>query len=337
MHLSRSLLPIYAPPVLIILLSVGLALSPLLSQQPALAMGITYDLTLSAPLVYLFLIRNKRIPKITVVPLFVLGIVLASLLLPAHQQYHLGLVTTYLLPMVELVLLSVIFYYVHKAVRTFRQSTGESQDFYLILKKSAVRAVGYPRLAKVLATEIAMLYYALLAWKKAPRSQQSFTIYKENGVTALLGSILFVATIELFITHLLLTRWNATVAWVLSGLSLYGMLQILGHLRALRRRHLEIKDNRLLLKYGLFGDMDIELRQIQRVELTTNLVNEADKKVEQLALLKAVESYNVALYFTEKQTIEKAYGISRECDVILLHVDNKEEFVEKLHRAISTC
>ncbi|HEV7347969.1 hypothetical protein [Telluribacter sp.] len=337
MHLSRSLLRIYGLPLLIILFSMGLMLSPLLSKDPALAMGVTYDLTLTVPLVYLFLIRNKSIPKITAIPVFVLGIVLASLLLPEHQRYHLGLVTTYLLPVVELVLLSVIFFYVHKAVRTFRQSAGESRDFYFILKESAVRAVGYPRLGKVFASEIAMLYYALLAWKKTPKPRNSFTGYKENGITALLGTIIFIGTIELFIAHILLIRWNETLAWVLFFGSLYGIFQILGHIRAIRRRYSEIKENRLLLKYGLFGDMDIELRHIQRVELTTNPVNEADKKVEQLALLKAIESYNVALYFTEKQTIEKAYGVSRECDVVLLHVDNKEEFVEKLNQALSTC
>ncbi|WP_247232842.1 hypothetical protein [Telluribacter sp. SYSU D00476] len=331
-HIQRSLLPIYGLPLLIMLFSVGLTLSPLLSQQPALAMGITYDLTLTAPLLYLFLMRTRRIPKITAVPVFVLGVVLASLLLPEHQKYHLGLITTYILPLVEVTMLAVIGYHAYNTAKAFRASTHGSQDFYMVIKEATIRTIGYPQIAKVFASEIAMVYYALWNWKK--ESANGFTSYKENGVTALLGTVVFIAIIELFVAHLLLVRWNEMVAWVLTAGSFYATFQLLGHIKAIRRRYSEITGSQLFLKYGLFGDMVVDLKDVLRAEITPNTVEVEDKKVEKLALLKDVESHNVAIYFREKQTIEKAYGISTRCDIVLLHIDDKQAFVEKLNQAL---
>jgi hypothetical protein len=189
--------------------------------------------------------------------------------------------------------------------------------------------------AKVLASEIAMLYYTLWARKKEPLPRTAFTCYHENGITALYGTLLFVATIELFIVHLLLRRWHETIAWVLTLASFYATIQILGHIRAIRRRYSEIKGERLWLKYGLFGDMLVELRHIQRAEFTRGPVAAEGKKVEHLALLKTLESHNVAIYFSTRQKIETAYGFTKECDIVLLHLDNRAEFVERLNQALA--
>lgn len=333
-RIERTQIGTYGLPILIILTSVFLALSPFLKNNPGLAMGITYDLTLTAPLVYFFLIRKKKVPPITVVPFFVGGVILASFLLPEHQKYHLDLVTTYLLPVVELTFLSVILYHAYKAVKAFKETRNKTYDFYLLLKESAVKALGYPRFAKVFASEIAMLYYALFAWKKKQEPENSFTSFKDNGITALLAVIVFILTVETLLVHLLLARWNETVAWVLSLSSLYAAIQIMGHLKALRRRFSELKGNQLFLKYGLFGDMEIDLRKIDRIELTSNDIADQSRRVEKLALLKGLESHNVAIYFTEKQEVEKAYGLRKECDIVLLHIDDSKGFVDSINNAL---
>lgn len=334
LHLERNQLLTYGLPLSVILTSVLLALSPLLNQFAGLAMGITYDLTLTAPLVYLYLIRKRKVPLITVVPFFVFGVLSATLLLPKHQQYHLNLIKTYLLPVVELSVLSIISYHVYKTVKVFKDTANESADFYIILKESAIKALGYPKIAKIFASEIVMVYYALFSWRKVPTVRSSFTSFKENGITALLGVILFIMLVETFLVHLLVIKWNESVAWVLSLGSLYAALQMIGHLKALRSRFSELKDNQLLIKYGLFGDMKVDINKIMRIELSPNNIQDANRKVEKLALLKQVESHNVAIYFTEQQTVEKAYGIIKECDTVLLHIDNEKEFVKTINKAL---
>lgn len=55
-----------------------------------LSIGITLDLLITIPFVYFLIIRKKEIPKITVITLFVIGIVIASIMIPEHTShfYH---------------------------------------------------------------------------------------------------------------------------------------------------------------------------------------------------------------------------------------------------------
>jgi len=328
---------VYGLPVIIILTSIFLALSPLLSKYPDLAMGITYDLTLIAPLVYFFLIRKKNIPNITVIPLFVAGVVLASFLLPDHQKFHLDLVKTYLLPIIELIFFSVIYYHVHHTISVFKSTQDRSNDFYLILKQSAIKVISYLKIAKVFASEIGMIYYALFSWKKKEKPTNGFTNYKRNGITALFGIIIFIILTETFVIHILLMRWNVTVAWVLTFGSGYAALQLLGHIKAMSRRHSVIEGDKMYLKYGLFGDIEVDLKDIEEIKLTSKDTADKSRQVEKLALLKDIESHNVAIFLNKKLSVEKSYGITKECDLIFLHIDDKEEFAQKIKTALQHC
>jgi len=334
LQIDKVQLLIYGLPISIILTIICLALSPLLGKNPDLAMGITYDLTITAPLVYFFLIRKKKIPNITVVPLFVVGVILASFLLPEHQKFHLDLVTTYLLPVIEITFFSIIIYNVYQTVKAFKCNPDRNTDFYLILKESAIKVVGYPIIAKVFTSEIAMVYYALFSWKILRKPSNGFTNFKENGIIALLGVIVFIILIEAFVIHILLMRWNETIAWILTISSGYVAIQIFGHIKAVRRRYSLIQGKTLHLKYGLFGDIVIPLEDIEEVKLTSNNFTDKARKVEKIALFKDIESHNVAIFLNRKLKVEKAYGISKECDTILLHIDNKNEFAEKIKIAL---
>ncbi len=333
-YIGKAQLLIYGLPLIIILSSIFLALSPLLNKHPDLAVGITYDLTLIAPLVYFFLIRKKRIPNITTVPLFIVGVIIASFLLPEHQRYHLELVKKFLLPVIEVIFFSVIFYNVFQTAKAFKKNPNGNSDFYLILKESAIKVVGYSKLAKVFTSEIAMFYYALCTWKKIKKPTNGFTNFKESGIIALLGVIIFIILIETFVIHILLMRWNETVAWVLTASSGYAAVQIFGHIKAVKRRYSVIEGNKLHLKYGLFGDIEFPLEDIEEVKLTSKDIEDKSRKVEKLALLKDIESHNVAIFLSKKHRVEKAYGLSKECDAILLHIDDKEEFAQIINNAL---
>ena len=116
----NSFLLVYGIPLLLILICVAIGLSSIPVTYPEMAVGVTIDLTISAPLIYLLLIRKTDIPKITVIPFFTGGILIASYILPIEQQYSLGMIKLWLLPVVELVALFYIGSLVRKTVRKFR-------------------------------------------------------------------------------------------------------------------------------------------------------------------------------------------------------------------------
>ncbi len=324
----------WAIPLGILLVSALLALSPLLQTHPELAIGITYDLTLTAPLVYFFLIRKKAVPNISVLSFFTIGLVLATLLLPEEQQFHLGLVKTYFLPLVELAVFATIAHQVYRARKAFRAHHSSDRDTYDLLKMSTLEVIGSKKVARIFATEMAMFYYGLFAWKKPKPASNEFTSYQNSGVLALMGVIIFILLIETTALHILLIRWNGIITWILTLTSVYTALQLFAHSKALRQRHSQIEDGKLKLRYGLFGDTEIPLHEIEKIEATWQNVEAGDLKVEKLALLRELEAHNLAIYFKNPQKLERVYGFTKECDVLLLHIDQKEAFREALNDKI---
>jgi len=286
----RQPLLIYGIPLGIFTASIFFASGLWFKTDADLYTGITYDLTLTAPIVYFFLIRKTQIPKITILPVFVAGVVIASFVIPEHNQYHLKLVKNYLLPLVELSALATIVYYAIQTTKQLKKQQKSETDTYSIIQKNATDIVGKSALAKVLATELGMVYYTFFAWKKPTKTQNQFTIHKESGIIATMGALIFLILVETVVLHLLLVKWNALFAWVIFGLSCYTALQIFGHTNALTKRFITLSANQLYLKYGLFGDTVIDYTQIEKVEISSKEVPEDALGIQKMALVAITSS-----------------------------------------------
>lgn len=332
---NRSQVFIYGLPILIVLSSVILAMSPLLKQYPQLAVGITYDLALTAPLLFLVLSRKTTISKLRAVPFFVGGLAIATFLLPENGQQHLNLLKTYALPIIELVVFTVLILKIRKAIRVFKSQSATSADFLVVSKQSAQELFGSSRFSSFLASEIGMLYYAFIAWKKGKSSHQTFTNYKENASIALSGAFLMVIFIETFAFHILLTKWSTVAAWFLTATSIYTAFMVFAHIKALLLRTTVLTETELILKNGLIADISIKLEDIQSIEANTKELKAETLKIGNLGLSKESSNHNVALYFKTPQTIEKMYGLTEACEVLLTHVDDNKNFVDKVSKAMA--
>ena len=327
---DKNLLLSYILPLTVILSSVGIALSPLLNQYPELVTGITYDLTLTAPLLFLFLSRNSSTSKLGAIPFFIVGIVIASYTLPKTEQLHLGYIKTYVLPFVELAIITILIRKAYRGFKLFKSNSNKTTDFYAISKKSAVQLFGKSGFAAFLSTEITMIYYALFSWEKKKLVENEFTGYKENASVALAVALLMVVFIETFTFHILLMKWNAIAAWIFTGTSIYTAFLIFAHLKALIQRPSVLTDEKLIFKNGLIADIAIPLNEIDKVEVYSKEMKSEEIKIGNLGLSKESTNHNVSLYFKRKQTIEKMYGFTEDCEVLLVHIDNKNDFVKKV-------
>jgi len=330
----RHPLFIYGIPLSIIAFSVLLASGLLLQVDTRLFTGITYDLVLTAPLAYFLLIRRTRIPKIMVIPFFIAGISLATFFIPENAQYHLTLLKTYFLPIVELGAIGTIIFYSISAARQIKQQQKVAHDFYKLIKQSTTKTLGRGKLADIFATELGMIYYAFFSWKKAKKHENEFTIHKESGMVATMGALIFLILVETVVFHLLLIQWNAIFAWALFGLSIYTGLQFFGHTKALTKRFVTLTNKAIQLKYGLFGDVEIDLSNISKFELSSKEFPEDTPDLYKMALIDGLESHNIVLHLKEPVQIIRAYGMKKQASTILLFVDDKKGFSEKLAELI---
>ena len=119
------------------------------------------------------------------------------------------------------------------------------------------------------------------------------------------------------------------MAWVMSGLSIYSGIQLLGLARSMGKRPIHLEGDRLELRYGIFGEASIPLENIQQVKFINGELSPG-KKVVKLSPLGSLESPNVVLYLDSSHVLHRFYGIKRSFDAIALYVDEKEHFKRTL-------
>ena len=348
---QASFLLIYGLPAFIIFTSVCIAFSPLLILYPELAVGVTYDLALTTPLLYLFLIRKKEIPKITVLPIFFLGVTIASFIIPIEQQFHLSIIKNWIFPMVEVSVLGYIGFSVYKIVKIYKSNKHETPDVYTILRLTSqdlIEKIISPQLlinrfllqtdrkelnikwyANLIAFEAAIIYYGLFKWRKPKLTQNQFTYHKKSGFIVLLGVIIFIITAETIVLHVLIEQWSRVIAWVLTIPGLYFVLQLFAHTKAVYLRPIELTDDKLILRYGLFGEAEIDLDNIEEIKFSL-IVPSGDYKVVQMSIVKGFEQFNTQIYLKEEISVSRLYGFKAKCNALLFFVDENKKLMNMI-------
>ena len=341
---------IYGLPLLIVAVSISIGLSPHLIQYPELAVGITYDLTLSAPIIYLLLIRKTDISKITVVPFITGGIAIATYLLPSEQHFHLNLVKYWLLPVAELAVVGYVGFAAYRAIKIFKDVKTESADVLTVLRRTCVeiydrffsktvmvnrgliargkKPITFRWYTDLLAFEIAGLYYGFIGWRGFSATTNTFSYHKKSGVLVLYGAVMFIIAAETMVFHILLEQWSAKLAWIVTIPSLYFLIQIFAHAKAMCQRPVEIKEDKLVIRNGLFGETEIELGNIESVELATLPPNE--EEFARAALLKDLEQFNTIIRLKDEETFYGLYRLKSKFKTLLLYVDENTEFKKRL-------
>jgi len=315
----------FSIPVILISFLVFLAQSTTFnSYQQTLSNAIIIDLLLTVPFVYFLLIRKKNIPKTTVVPLFILGIVIASHIIPKENQSFLDIAKTWLIPLVEISVLSLVGFKVYKTIQLYKVKKGVNTDFFTVVKNVCNEIVP-KKLAIPMATEIGIIYYGFIHWKKIKLKENEFTYHKNTGSQMLLVTVIFLIVIETVAFHALLNKWSSIAAWMLTGLSIYSSFQIFGFLRSLNKRPIIIERRMLKLRYGIMCETDIEIKNIDSIELTTQSFDQG-KEIKYLSFLGESEGHNIVIHLKKENTLIGLYGMNKKFKSIALFVDEKAKF-----------
>ena len=304
------------------------------SGHEALALGITFDLLFSVPLVYYLLIIDTNIPKTTVIPFLILGVVIGTFVLPVEHQHYLNLAKHWVLPVVELSVLGYVLYHVRETVLSFKKRKEREPDFFTALKDTCYRILP-KRVVMPVVTEIAVFYYGFVCWKKREVRENEFTYHQQSGTIALLLVLLLLVVAETFVFHLLLSLWSNTAAWILTGLSVYSGVQLFGFLRSLSKRPHSIEGNQLKLRYGILSEAFIDLANIQNIELSSS-ETKTDEETRKLTPLGPLESHNVVIRLKEKSILHGLYGTKKPFRTLLLFVDEPERFKKAVDTGVST-
>jgi hypothetical protein len=332
LHLPRNLTTFGIPFILLGIL-ITFIRSSFFSGNETLNFAVTADLLVTVPFLYFLLIRKRDIPKTTIIPVMIIGLLVGSYFLPKESQTYLSFFKKWLLPVVELSIVVFVMVKVRSAIKKLKSTNDVTPDFFTALKSTCAEILP-KRLVIPFATEVAVFYYGFIYWKSPEVKEKEFKYHKESGTLVLFGTFVLLILIETFAIHLILFRWSLFAAWILTALSFYTAIQIFGIARSLSKRPISINNDTLSLKYGVLYEAEIRFLDIEKITLSSKSI-EKDEFTKLFSPLGELESHNVIIHLKNEIEIIGFYGLKKKINVIAMHLDEPVDFKQKLERAIT--
>jgi len=255
----------YAAALLVIATCATLVHTSLFARNPDVAAwGVTFDLTITLPLLYwFFVVRTGHARPLTIAPVFLVGSAIAALVVPRGEQQFLHQLGTFVGSAVEVVVIVALV----RRVAALRRNDFATDDPYARIS-TAAHAIAGGRIGDAIASEMSMFYYALFCWRKQPRETpaQTLTFHQRSGWGTIVACILMMIAFEGLGMHFLLARWSTKAAWGWTALDLWAVIWFIGDYHALRLRRSTLDEHALTLRYGLRWSVAIPLEEIASVE-----------------------------------------------------------------------
>ncbi len=107
-------------------------------------------------------------------------------------------------------------------------------------------------LAGILAHELALIAFALAGWRMRPRADaRTFTIHRRSDWNVAAVGLGLLVVVEAVPVHFAAMDKSPAIAWVLSALSLYALLWLIGDYQALRLRPCVLEEDALRVRVGM--------------------------------------------------------------------------------------
>ncbi|QNE31847.1 hypothetical protein F1C10_07810 [Sphingomonas sp. NBWT7] len=216
-----------------------------------------------------------------------------------------------------------------RAHRLLRQR-GEEPRLRLI---SALSAILPPALVRVAAAELAIIHIALLRWGGAvdvPPGSCAFGYHRHLAPISI--ALLVLSSIEIGVGHLVLMHFSRTAALVLMGISLFGLIYLVGLIKSFRYRPILLGPTTLRVRAGFLIDVDVPHAVIASVD--TGIAGEVVRAPGTLnAALLAWP--NVVLHVDPPVWRHRALRTPRSYDRIAFRVDDPAPFLDRLRYAIA--
>lgn len=292
--------------------------------------AIIFDLIITIPLIYFFLIRQTKIFNFTTVTLSIAGLFIAGWLLPENFDPVIGTLRTYFIPLLEVFIFSFVLIKIYHFRKSLNNHSDNFTDALQLLRNNFEDLFGNKTVAGILTMELGIFYYAFISWKPQ-KPDIHFTGHKHSGTLALFSALIVVIIAETIGFHFFLIKWNSTIAWIFTITSIYAMLQIMAHLKAMIQRPVSIENNELVIRYGIFMECRIPIDKIEYLEKSTSTPLK-EKDTQKMALLGEAESHNLLISLKEPETLIKAYGNRKLFKKLYFYVDEPTKLIGTINK-----
>ncbi len=304
---------------------------PQTGSRSIIALAMTLDLTLFVPTLYwLLVIRPVGASAARVTAVFMLSLLGARLVLRPDQREFL-LYARFLVAPAELALVAYVAVKVRRAAHGFRGAAANA-DVPERIAAALVNAFPYRVVAHMLATEFTIGFYALASWRRPPHvpaGSQGFSFHRKTGLVALYSAAIGVCVVELFVVHLVVHAFSPRAAWILSALSAFGVIWLVGFLRATVLRPVLVTAHGVVVRSGLQWTLDVPFAAVEHMD--TGRVAAPARRAPQYLRVGGAAPPTVRIDLGTPLLAVGAYGRTRPVKTITLTLDDAAAFARAVH------
>lgn len=296
--------------------------SPKFAERPELlSEAASIDLTLGVTLAYwLLAVRRGFAGMRTLLPVFLVSVIAARFTLPAGHRDAVTYVRYLGIPF-EVAIIVVIAIGVRRTRRRLAAAGIEHdvpERIRAVLGGSGMQS----RIVEIVATEAAVLFYALAAWRRkpfVPTSARGFSYHKRNALAALLYTVAFASLVETIAMEFVLRALAPHFALPVLIVSAFATVWLIGFARSVQLRPILVSANAMHVHTGVQWSLEIPRAAIAAIEFGRV---RAPRKRTPGYLRAALGEPNVLIALTEPLRAHGPYGVTRDVSLVGLVVDD---------------
>ena len=185
--------------------------------------------------------------------------------------------------------------------------------------------------ARIMAAELGVWYYALLSWRKKPSVEaddKAYSYHNAGGYMNMMLGLELAFPVEIVAMHMLLSHWSATVAIVVTLLSLYATVWLVGDARARVLRPVVLGKGELRIECGIQMKGTISLSGIASVSCHEPADIDKSDKLNYGTFYQA----NVWVVMHDPVEVRTLLGMKRSL-AIGLSLDDPQKFIQEFSQA----
>jgi hypothetical protein len=321
-----------------------------------LGLGTAIDLVLVLPLVIFFFGFRKRGSFFILFAFMLGGLLLANWIIPSEADTYL---TYFNYPIIaveasiitfELFLFVTVLRKLPSFMKNFKREQKKHFHFLLSFSQAILHTFSFEKnrlhklqfILRVLATDIAAIYYSLLSWKKkAPilnkTHAHTFTFHKNGAYLGVFFMIVHAMLIEIVAVHLLVAQFSHTIAWIVTMLDIYALLFIIADYQAIRLSPVIVDREGLHFQKGIRLYGFISFQDILEISENTKDIKETEKDQKGISLaLHGLEKEETPYVIKLNKPVEvyTYFGKRKNIESIYIKMDEGKQFVEYLSERI---
>lgn len=305
-----------------------------IDQMNMFSLSSTIDFCIFIPFVYwFFLVRNKHLPAITIVPVIYISYLVAHVIIPDYMQNYLHKAIL-IIPILEAALFVFFIISIRKLVTVFKGLKGQERFWTDRLITSIDTVTKSKPIAEMIGTEFSIVIFTLMGIFKTSsykcEERKEFTFHREAGYSTAIAIMIIASIIEIPVLHLIIKMFNEPLAWIISILSIYGLVWIFGDYNAMINVPTIIGEDKLLLNFGLRWRVIIDYNNIMKIHSIKDK-SECPKGTLHLAVIGEPKLFIELADYVEFRGL---FSIKKKAKYVSLGIDDMKIFMEEMGNKI---